>query len=122
MNPFLDENFLLETKAAERLYHEYAAAMPIFDYHCHLPVALIAENKKFASLTAIWLHGDHYKWRAMRVNGVDEEFITGSASDPDKFWAWAASVRDFWMQASAARSNIRMFQSHRAAHGLCSRP
>jgi glucuronate isomerase len=92
MKPFLDENFLLETKAAERLYHEYAATMPIFDYHCHLPVAEIAENKKFASLTAIWLHGDHYKWRAMRANGVDEEFITGKASDLDKFRAWAATV------------------------------
>jgi glucuronate isomerase len=92
MKPFLDENFLLETKAAERLYHEYAAAMPIFDYHCHLPVAEIAENKKFASLTAIWLHGDHYKWRAMRANGINEEYITGKASDLDKFRAWAATV------------------------------
>lgn len=92
MKPFLDENFLLETRAAERLYHEYAAAMPIFDYHCHLPVAEIAENKKFASLSAAWLHGDHYKWRAMRANGVAEEFITGSASDLDKFRAWAATV------------------------------
>jgi glucuronate isomerase len=92
MKPFLDENFLLDNKAAERLYHEYAATMPIFDYHCHLPVAEIAENKKFASLTAIWLHGDHYKWRAMRANGVDEEFITGKASDLDKFRAWAATV------------------------------
>jgi len=92
MKPFLDENFLLETKAAERLYHEYAAAMPIFDYHCHLPVAEIAEDKKFANLTAIWLHGDHYKWRAMRANGVDERYITGNASDLDKFRAWAETV------------------------------
>ncbi len=92
MKAFLDDNFLLETKAAERLFHEYAADMPIFDYHCHLPVAEIADNKKFANLTAIWLHGDHYKWRAMRANGVDEKYITGSASDRDKFRAWAATV------------------------------
>ena len=92
MKPFLDENFLLENQAADRLYHEYAAIMPIFDYHCHLPVADIAENKKFANLPAIWLHGDHYKWRAMRANGVDERFITGSASDFEKFRAWAATV------------------------------
>ena len=92
MKAFLDDNFLLESKAAERLYHEYAADMPIFDYHCHLPVAEIAENKKFANLSAIWLHGDHYKWRAMRANGVDERYITGPASDLDKFRAWAATV------------------------------
>jgi glucuronate isomerase len=66
--------------------------MPIFDYHCHLPVAEIAENKTFANLTAIWLHGDHYKWRAMRANGVDEKYITGTATDAEKFAAWAATV------------------------------
>jgi glucuronate isomerase len=92
MKPFLSDNFLLSNNSAERLYHEYAANMPIFDYHCHLPVAEIAENKKFANLTAIWLNGDHYKWRAMRANGVDEQFITGAASDRDKFRAWAATV------------------------------
>ena len=92
MKAFLDDNFLLETKAAERLYHEYAADMPIFDYHCHLPVAEIAGNKNFENLTAIWLHGDHYKWRAMRANGVDEHYITGPATDQDKFRAWAATV------------------------------
>jgi glucuronate isomerase len=70
----------------------YAADQPIFDYHCHLPVADIADNKKFANLTAIWLAGDHYKWRAMRANGIDEELITGSASDRDKFHAWARTV------------------------------
>jgi glucuronate isomerase len=92
MKAFLDDNFLLETKAAERLYHEYAADMPIFDYHCHLPVAEIADDKNFENLTAIWLHGDHYKWRAMRANGIDEKYITGPASDRDKFRAWAATV------------------------------
>ncbi|MFH0784995.1 MAG: glucuronate isomerase [Pseudomonadota bacterium] len=92
MKAFLNDNFLLESKAAERLYHEYAADMPIFDYHCHLPVAEIAEDKKFANLTAIWLQGDHYKWRAMRANGIDEKYITGPASDLEKFQAWAATV------------------------------
>ena len=92
MKPFLSENFLLQTPSAERLYHDYAAQMPIFDYHCHLPVAEIAENKHFANLTAIWLHGDHYKWRAMRANGVDERLITGDAADEEKFRAWAATV------------------------------
>jgi len=92
MKPFLDDNFLLQTKSAQRLYREHARSMPIFDYHCHLPVAEIAEDKKFANLTAIWLNGDHYKWRAMRANGVDEHFITGSATDKEKFRAWAATV------------------------------
>jgi len=68
MKPFLSEDFLLETESGQRLYHEFAASMPIFDYHCHLPVQEIAENKKFDNLTAIWLNGDHYKWRAMRAN------------------------------------------------------
>ncbi len=92
MKPFLDDTFLLETPAAERLYREFAADMPIFDYHCHLPAAEIASDRKFENLTAIWLHGDHYKWRAMRANGVDEALITGAASDLDKFRAWAATV------------------------------
>ena len=92
MKPFLSEDFLLENQAAKTLYHEFAAPMPIFDYHCHLPVQEIAENKKFDTLTAIWLNGDHYKWRAMRANGVDEHFITGAASDREKFLAWAATV------------------------------
>lgn len=92
MKPFLSEDFLLESQSAKTLYHEFAAPMPIFDYHCHLPVQEIADNKKFDNLTAIWLNGDHYKWRAMRANGVDERFITGDASDREKFLAWAATV------------------------------
>jgi glucuronate isomerase len=92
MEPFLSEDFLLESQSAKTLYHEFAAPMPIFDYHCHLPVQEIAENKKFDNLTSIWLNGDHYKWRAMRANGVDEHFITGEASDREKFLAWAATV------------------------------
>jgi len=92
MKPFMDDNFLLSSKPAEVLYHEYAKNMPIFDYHCHLPVQEIAENRNFLNLTQIWLNGDHYKWRAMRANGIDEELITGTASDLDKFCAWAATV------------------------------
>jgi len=92
MKAFLDENFLLETKTAERLYHEYAAELPIIDYHCHLPPDEIASNKNFENLTQIWLYGDHYKWRAMRANGVGEEYITGKKTDLEKFEKWAATV------------------------------
>jgi glucuronate isomerase len=92
MKPFLSDNFLLQSTCAERLYHEYARDMPIFDYHCHLPVAEIADDKSFENLTAIWLDGDHYKWRAMRANGIDEKYITGHAPDREKFRAWAATV------------------------------
>lgn len=92
MQEFLSEDFLLQTQTARKLYHDYAKKQPIFDYHCHLPVEEIAANKSFLNLTKIWLNGDHYKWRAMRANGVDEEYITGAASDYDKFRAWAETV------------------------------
>jgi glucuronate isomerase len=92
MKKFLDENFLLETDAAVRLYHEYAAKMPVFDYHCHVPPAEIAIDKQYQNITQIWLYGDHYKWRAMRTNGVDEKFCTGNASDREKFDKWAETV------------------------------
>jgi glucuronate isomerase len=92
MKQFLDENFLLKNKTAEILYHEYAKNMPIIDYHCHLPQQQIAEDKNFDNLTQIWLYGDHYKWRAMRTNGVEEKYCTGSASDHEKFLAWAKTV------------------------------
>jgi len=92
MKDFLDENFLLQTKTAQRLYHEYAAGMPIIDYHCHLPPEQIADDINFKNLTDIWLKGDHYKWRAMRTNGVNEVYITGNKSDYEKFEAWAATV------------------------------
>jgi len=88
----ISDNFILENKTAEKLYHDYAKKMPIFDYHCHLPPKDIADDKKFENLTQIWLYGDHYKWRAMRTNGVPEEQITGSASDYDKFLRWAETV------------------------------
>ena len=92
MKPFLSETFLLHSDTARRLYHDHAAGMPIFDYHCHLPVEEIASDKRFANLTQIWLNGDHYKWRAMRANGIRERFITGDAEDREKFAAWAATV------------------------------
>ena len=92
MKPFLDEEFLLQTDTASKLYHEYAEQMPIYDYHCHLPVAEIAADITFENLTRIWLNGDHYKWRAMRTCGVAEELVTGNAGDREKFEAWAATV------------------------------
>ena len=92
MESFLSEDFLLQTQTAKTLYHQYAEDMPIYDYHCHLPVRDIAENKKFENLTQIWLYGDHYKWRALRANGVKEKLITGNGSDFEKFQAWAATV------------------------------
>jgi glucuronate isomerase len=92
MKPFLDEDFLLQTGTAVKLYHEFAEAMPIYDYHCHLPVEEIATDKKFENLTRIWLNGDHYKWRAMRTCGVAEKLVTGDAGDREKFDAWAATV------------------------------
>ena len=92
MKPFLDESFLLESKTAERLYHEYAKDQPIIDYHCHLPPDQVADNHKFGTLTQIWLNGDHYKWRAMRSNGAPERYCTGDASDWEKFEMWAHTV------------------------------
>jgi len=92
MKAFLSDHFLLYTEAAKELYHSFAKLMPIFDYHCHLPVKEIAENINFENLTQIWLENDHYKWRAMRANGIDERFITGNSSDYEKFEAWSATV------------------------------
>lgn len=92
MKKFLDENFLLNSPTAQLLYHEYAKGMPVIDYHNHLPPQEIAADKNFENITAIWLNGDHYKWRAMRANGVPEEFITGHKSDWEKFQQWAKTV------------------------------
>jgi glucuronate isomerase len=92
MKQFMDENFLLQSKTAEILYHEFAKDLPIIDYHCHLPADEIADNKQFANLTKIWLDGDHYKWRAMRANGIPEEFCTGNAPDDKKFQKWSETV------------------------------
>ena len=89
---FINDNFLLNTESAKRLYHQHAAAQPILDYHCHLPPEDIAENRQFRNLFEIWLEGDHYKWRAMRANGVDERYCTGDAAPYEKFLAWARTV------------------------------
>lgn len=89
---FLTPDFLLQTNAAKRLYHDYAAGLPVIDYHNHLPPQEIATDKRFTNLTEIWLKGDHYKWRAMRTLGVEEEKITGDASDEEKFHTWARCV------------------------------
>lgn len=89
MKPFMDENFLLSTPTAETLYHNFAEKMPILDYHCHINPREIAQNRQFDNITQVWLGGDHYKWRLMRSCGVDEAYITGGASDKDKFLKWA---------------------------------
>src|SRR5437879_8719256 len=89
---FIHENFLLTTKTAQRLYHGFAVDPPILDYRCHLPPKDVADNRRFRNLFEIWLEGDHYKWRAMRANGVAEPYCTGDASPYDKFLAWARTV------------------------------
>ena len=89
---YIKDNFLLENKTAERLYETYAKDMPIFDYHCHLPEKQILENKRFSDICEIWLGGDHYKWRLMRNYGVDEELITGNASNREKFGAYCKTL------------------------------
>jgi glucuronate isomerase len=92
MKPFLSDDFLLQTETARTLYHQHAAPQPIIDYHCHLPPDQIAQNRQFENITQIWLYGDHYKWRAMRANGVNERYVTGEASDWEKFEKWAETV------------------------------
>ena len=92
MKAFMDKDFLLETETAQKLYHEYAAKMPILDYHCHINPQEIAEDRKFENITQVWLGGDHYKWRQMRSNGVEEKYITGDASDREKFQEWAETL------------------------------
>ncbi|MCF0172791.1 MAG: glucuronate isomerase, partial [Bacteroidales bacterium] len=89
---FINEDFMLGGDYARKLYHEHAEHMPIIDYHCHLVPQMIAENWQFKDITELWLGGDHYKWRAMRGNGVAEEYITGGMSSWDKFSKWAETV------------------------------
>jgi glucuronate isomerase len=89
---FIHNNFMLNNKTAVSLYHSYAKELPIYDYHCHLSPKDIAENRKFNSITELWLEGDHYKWRALRTHGIDEQYITGDATDKEKFAAWAKTV------------------------------
>ncbi len=92
MKKFMDKDFLLTSDVAKKLYHEYAAVMPIIDYHCHINPQEIWEDRKFENITQVWLGGDHYKWRQMRSNGVDERYITGDATDREKFQKWAETL------------------------------
>ncbi|TVR73060.1 MAG: glucuronate isomerase [Marinilabiliales bacterium] len=92
MKNFMDDSFMLHNKTAERLYNDYARDLPVIDYHCHLPPEEVAADRQFENMTKIWLDGDHYKWRAMRANGIPEEYCTGSAPDSDKFMKWAETV------------------------------
>ena len=92
MKKFISEDFLLQTETAKKLFIDYAMTMPIIDYHCHINPKEIAENKKFENITQVWLGGDHYKWRLMRANGIDEYYITGPASDREKFQKWAETI------------------------------
>ncbi len=89
---FINDNFLLQTKSAQQLYHDYVANLPIIDYHNHLDPEEIAQNKSFSSITECWLKGDHYKWRAMRANAIPEKYITGNAPDQERFQKWAETV------------------------------
>ena len=92
MKKFMDKDFLLSTETAKKLYHEYAAVMPVLDYHCHINPKEIWEDRKFENITQVWLGGDHYKWRQMRSNGVEEKYITGDATDREKFQKWAETL------------------------------
>ena len=92
MKTFITDDFLLHSDVAQELYHDHAKQQPIFDYHCHLPPDQIAANRRFDNLYQIWLEGDHYKWRAMRSNGVAERFCTGDATEREKFDAFARTV------------------------------
>lgn len=92
MKPFMDKDFLLRTPTAQELYHNFAEKMPVLDYHCHINPQEIAENRKFQNITQVWLGGDHYKWRQMRSNGVEEAYITGDAPDREKFQKWAETL------------------------------
>lgn len=110
IKPFINDDFLLESKMASRLYHEFSEDLPIIDFHCHLSPSMIAEDRQFENLCQAWLEGDHYKWRAMRINGVEEKYCTGNASDKDKFRRWAETVPStignplyHWTQLELAR-------------------
>lgn len=92
MKKFLDKDFLLSTKTSKKLYHKFASTMPIIDYHCHIDAKEVYEDKRFENITQIWLGGDHYKWRVMRSNGIDEKYITGDATDKEKFLKFAACL------------------------------
>ena len=126
MKPFIHENFLLNNKKAEKLYHNYAENQPIIDFHCHLSPAMIANDYQFENLTQAWLQGDHYKWRAMRMNGINEIYCTGNEPDRIKFEKWAETVPStagnplyHWTHLELARYfNITNLLSPSAAHEI----
>ena len=107
MKAFMDKDFLLSSETSQKLFHEYAENMPIVDYHCHINPQEIAEDRKFENITQVWLGGDHYKWRQMRSNGVDEYYITGGASDREKFQKWAETL-----EKAIDRKSTRLNSSH----------
>ena len=92
MKQFMDKDFLLTTETSKKLYHDFASQVPVLDYHCHINPREIAEDRKFENITQVWLGGDHYKWRQMRSNGIDEKYITGDATDREKFQKWAETL------------------------------
>lgn len=92
MKQFMDKDFLLSTDTAKELFHGYAEKVPVLDYHCHIDPKEIAQDRKFENITQVWLGGDHYKWRLMRSNGVEEKYITGDATDREKFQKWAETL------------------------------
>ena len=92
MKPFMDKDFILNSDTAKELYHNTAAKLPIIDYHCHIDAKEIAEDRVFDNIAQVWLGGDHYKWRAMRICGTPENLVTGDAPDKDKFFAFAAAA------------------------------
>ena len=96
MKPFMDRDFLLTTPTAQHLFHDIAEKMPILDYHCHISPEEIAKDRRFENMTQVWLGGDHYKWRQMRSNGIDEYYITGDAPDYEKFLKWAETLEKEW--------------------------
>jgi glucuronate isomerase len=116
MKKFLGDNFLLHSKTAEYLYHEHAAKMPIIDYHCHLSPLQMAKDENFENITQVWLYGDHYKWRAMRANGVDERYCSGSASDRDKFEKWAETVPYTMRNPLYQWTHLELQSKNRSAH------
>ena len=92
MKEFMNSDFLLSTETAKKLYHNHGGKMPIIDYHCHISPQEIAQDRKFDNITQVWLGGDHYKWRLMRANGIEERYITGDAPDREKFQKWAETL------------------------------
>jgi len=110
MKHFIHDDFLLQNKAAQELYNGYAKQMPIIDYHCHLPPADVAQDKTWENMTKVWLGGDHYKWRTLRSNGIDERFITGDAPDREKFQKFAETMPYLLRNTSTASLCSRLTQ------------